>query len=79
MQGATVKFFENYDAKRPPPIDGIPNQTERDFIYGLVAYRKGNTGNALRLLERVAAARPEDRPLAALVAELRRRVEAQPL
>jgi Flp pilus assembly protein TadD len=76
--GATLKFFENYDAHRPPPIDGIPD-AERDLIYGLAALRKGNSGNALRLLERAAAARPEHRGLAGLVAELRRRVEARPL
>ena len=77
--GATLKFFQNYDARRPPPIDGIPGAAERDLIYGLAALRKGNLGNALRLLEAVSAARPADRPLAELVADLRRRVEARPL
>ncbi len=77
--GATLKFLENYDAHRPPPIDGIPNESERDLIYGLAAFRKGNLGNALRLLERVAGTRPGDRPLAALVTELRRRMEERPL
>jgi spermidine synthase len=77
--GAALKFFQNYDARRPPPIEGIPDATERDFVYGLAALRKGNLGNALRLLEPVSAARPADRSLAALVADLRRRVEARPL
>jgi spermidine synthase len=77
--GATLKFLENYDAHRPPPIDGIPNSAEQDLIYGLAAFRKGNLGNALRLLERAAAARPADQLLAGLVSELRRRVEERPL
>lgn len=77
--GATLKFFENFAAHRPPPIDGIPSETERDLIYGLAALRRGNLGNALRLLERVAPARPGDLALSALIADLRRRVEAHPL
>jgi spermidine synthase len=77
--GAAVKFFENYSGGRAPPIEGIPNQTERDFIYGLVALRKGDLGNALRLLEPVAAARPADRRLAELLSDLRRRLTERPL
>lgn len=77
--GAAVKFFENFAAHRAPPIVGIPDSTERDFVYGLAAVRRGNLGNGLRLLERVAAVRPGDRALQAFVAELRRRVEERPI
>jgi spermidine synthase len=76
--GATLKFFENYDAHRPPPIDGLP-PGEQDLVYGLAALHKGNAGNALRLLQRAAAEHPADRALAALVTKLGRRVEEQPL
>lgn len=77
--GATLKFFEQFAAHRAPPIDGIPNETERDLIYGLAALRRGNLGNALRLLERVAPTRPEDGALAALITDLRRQLEDHPL
>lgn len=77
--GATLKFFENFAAHRPPPIDGIPSETERELIYGLAALRRGNLGNALRLLERVAPSRPNDAEFAALLQALRRRVEDRPL
>jgi spermidine synthase len=76
--GATLKFFENYDAHRPPPIDAMP-ASERDLVYGLAALRKGNLGNALRLLERALAARPDYPGLAELVGGLRQRVESNPL
>lgn len=76
--GATLKFFENYDAHRPPPIDAIP-EPQRELVYGLAALRKGNLGNALRLLERALAASPATPGLAALVGDLRRRVESNPL
>ena len=76
--GATLKFFENYDAHRPPPIDGLP-PSERELVYGLAALQKGNAGNALRLLEQATAQRPGDSALASLVARLRRQVEAHPL
>lgn len=77
--GATLKFFENYDAHRPPPVDGIPSDSVRDLVYGVAALRKGNAGNALRLLERAAAAAPSDSALAGLVATLRRRLTEHPL
>ncbi|HTL04744.1 MAG TPA: fused MFS/spermidine synthase [Gemmatimonadales bacterium] len=76
--GATLKFFENYDAHGPPPIDGIP-PADLPLVYGLAALQKGNPGNALRLLERAALQRPDDPGLAALVTALRRRVETRPL
>ena len=70
--------FENYDAHRPPPIDGIPPD-QRDLVNGLAALQKGNAGSALWLLQRALAVHPEDAGLAALVAELKVRVETHPL
>ena len=77
--GAALKFFENFAAHRPPPLTGLPDESERDLVYGLAAVRRGNLGNGLRLLERVLARRPGDPALGAFVAALRRRVEDRPL